>query len=173
MATIQSARKVHTSDPSAWAWAALRKFQNVEFVSRRIVQLHRLDPKWAKHSKKQARQLRYCLIQAREYFTAAQTVSLATKPNLLYYGIMSLALAEILFKQSGESSLDMSRGENQHHGLIMTAGAIPTLVAASLIWKRPAKCCSRWWSNRPKNPLRAFPEGTLNRPVLNSCQNSA
>jgi YaaC-like Protein len=125
MATIQHARKVHTSDPSAWAWAALRKFQNVEFVSRRIVQLHQLEPKWAKHSKKQARQVRYCLIQAREYFTAAQTVSLATKPNLLYYGIMSLALAEILFRQSGESSLDMARGENQHHGLIMTAGAIP------------------------------------------------
>src|SRR5580692_7395436 len=97
MVTITAARRVHASDPSAWAWAALRKFQNVEFVSRRIVQLHRLDPEWAKQSKKQARQLRYCLIQAREYFTGVQTVFLATKPNLLYYGIMSLALAEILF----------------------------------------------------------------------------
>jgi hypothetical protein len=122
MGTIRFTRKVHTSDPSAWAWAGLRKFQNVELVSGRITQLHEIDPKWAKRVQKQARQLRYCLIQAREYFTAAQAVSLATKPNLLYYGTMSLALAEILFKQSGDSSLDWARSEHRHHGLLMTAG---------------------------------------------------
>ena len=65
------------------------------------------------------------MVQAREYFTAADAVSIATKPNLLYYGTMSLALAEILLKQSGLSSLDKARSENRHHGLTMTVGGIP------------------------------------------------
>ncbi|WP_442895877.1 YaaC family protein [Bradyrhizobium sp. AZCC 2262] len=75
--------------------------------------------------RKQALQIRYCLLQAREYFTAAASVSLATKPNLLYYGTMSLAFAEILFKQSGDSSLDRAREQNKHHGLTMTAIGSP------------------------------------------------
>jgi hypothetical protein len=87
--------------------------------------IHRIDQRWRGDVKKQAQQLRYCIIQAREYFAAAATVSLATKPNLLYYGTMSLALAEILFKQDGNSSLDKARGEHRHHGLSMTVGAIP------------------------------------------------
>jgi len=56
-------------------------------------------------------------VQAKEYYDAAHSVSLATKPVLLYYCTMSLALAEILFKQDGGSSLDKARGENAHHGL--------------------------------------------------------
>jgi hypothetical protein len=35
------------------------------------------------------------LFQAKEYFDASGAVTLATKPNLLYYSIMSLAIAEI------------------------------------------------------------------------------
>jgi hypothetical protein len=65
------------------------------------------------------------MIQAREYFLAANAVSIATKPNLLYYGTMSLALAEILFKQTGDSSIDRARSEHRHHGLSMTAGSVP------------------------------------------------
>jgi hypothetical protein len=67
---------------------------------------------------KQETQLRYCLIQANEYFAAANSVTLVTKPVLLYYSIMSLVLAEILFKQDGMSSLDEAREQNKHHGLI-------------------------------------------------------
>lgn len=125
MPIITRARRIHASDPAAWAWSALRKFQNVELVSKKIATLHNVDPKWMKNVRKQARQIRHCMIQAREYFAAAQAVSLATKPNLLYYGTMSLALAEILMKQSGESSLDRARAEHRHHGLLMTAGDFP------------------------------------------------
>ena len=99
------------------AWAGLRRFQNVDLVLQDIITLHALKPKWRRDAKKQATQLRYCLIQAREYFAAAQSVSLATKPNLLYYGTMSLALAEILLKQDGLSSLDKAREQHNHHGL--------------------------------------------------------
>jgi hypothetical protein len=134
---ISNAAKVRTSDPSTFAWAKLRKFQNIELVADTVQRLHRVENKYRDNVRKQARQLRYCMIQAREYFTAAETVSVATKPNLLYYGTMSLALAEILFKQSGESSLDKARDEHRHHGLSMTAGGIPrganlTTAAAQL-----------------------------------------
>lgn len=122
---IPNVRKVRTADPQAFAWAGLRKFQNVELITEELVQLHNVPAKFRDDVKKQARQIRYCVIQAREYFAAAQAVSLATKPNLLYYGTMSLALAEILYKQSGDSSLDKARSEHRHHGLSMTAGGIP------------------------------------------------
>src|SRR5262245_27333570 len=102
---LTAARPVKTLSPQSYAWAGLRRFQNVETVARQIAAMHDLPPKSMANARKQATQLRYCLVQAREYFSAAQSVSLATKPNLLYYGTMSLALAEILLKQTGLSSL--------------------------------------------------------------------
>ena len=122
---IPNTRSVRTANPSSFAWPALRRFQNVDLIADELMTIHRIDQRWRGDVKKQAQQLRYCIIQAREYFAAAATVSLATKPNLLYYGTMSLALAEILFKQDGNSSLDKARGEHRHHGLSMTVGAIP------------------------------------------------
>lgn len=122
---IRAAQPVRVHDLEGFAWSSLRRFQNVEMVTDRLVDMHRIPAKRRDNAKKQATQIRYCLIQAREYFLAASGVSLATKPNLLYYGIMSLALAEILFKQTGESSLDRARAENKHHGLSMSVGGFP------------------------------------------------
>lgn len=121
---INKARKIRSSDREGFAWSGLRKFQNIDIVIQDLIRTHSVPTKWHRNVRKQAQQLRYCLIQAREYFQAAQAVSLATKPNLLYYGTMSLALAEILFKQSGDSSLDKARDEHRHHGLQMTVGGI-------------------------------------------------
>ncbi len=108
---------------SDYAWSVLRKFQNVDLIATLLINVHKVPAKYHDDARKQAQQIRYCLIQAREYFRAAADVSTATKPNLLYYGTMSLALAEILFKQSGDSSLDRARQENRHHGLTMTVGS--------------------------------------------------
>jgi hypothetical protein len=114
---IRQARIVRERDLARFAWASLQRFQNVDYVKKTICELHCLDKRWESQAAKQARQIRYCLTQAREYAIAAEAVSLATKPNLLYYSIMSLALAEILLKQDGSSSLDASREQNRHHGL--------------------------------------------------------
>lgn len=92
------------------------------------MELQSVPQKHARNVRKQAEQIRYCLIQAAEYFAAAETVSLATKPLLLYYGTMSLALAEILFKQDGGSSLDIARGQNAHHGLTLRVERRPNLL---------------------------------------------
>jgi hypothetical protein len=121
---IARAKKVRTGNLDNYAWSGLRKFQNVDLIAETLIKLHDVPTKYHADAHKQAQQIRYCLIQAREYFTAASGVSTATKPNLLYYGTMSLALAEILFKQSGDSSLDRARAENRHHGLTMTVGPI-------------------------------------------------
>jgi hypothetical protein len=120
---IHQTKKIRSSDPAAFAWSNLRRFHNSDLLAKELIQIHKVPTKWHEDAKKQAQQIRYCLTQAREYFAAAKSVSLATKPNLLYYGTMSLALAEILFKQNGNSSLDKARAEHRHHGLSMTAGA--------------------------------------------------
>ena len=99
------------------SWASLQRFQNTAYVAERIAALHDLKPSQMQNAKKQARQLRYCLMQAKEYYRASTAVSLATRPILLYYSIMSLALAEILLKSTGDSSLDRAREQHRHHGL--------------------------------------------------------
>jgi len=122
---IQNVTRVRTSDPGNFAWTKLRKFHNVELIADRIQNLQNVPIAQRGNVRKQAQQLRYCMVQAREYFKAAEAVSVATKPNLMYYGTMSLALSEILLKQSGLSSLDKARGEHRHHGLTMSVGGIP------------------------------------------------
>ena len=39
---IPRALKVRTSDPSAYAWAGLRKFQSIELVTKRLIEIQRL-----------------------------------------------------------------------------------------------------------------------------------
>jgi hypothetical protein len=114
---LMECRGIDVSDLTRYAWSGLRSFQNVKFVEGEIIRIHELDNSQRQNAKKQAAQLRDCLLQAKEYFDAAGVVSLATKPVLLYYAIMSLALAEILFKQSGDSSLDRAREQHKSHGL--------------------------------------------------------
>lgn len=113
--TLQRLRLLVRSSLPEFAWLQLRQFHNVAYVTELLRARHPAADK--ANLVKQAEQIRYCLVQAREYFEAAQTVSLATQPNLLYYGTMSLALSEILFKQTGESSLDRAREQHRHHGL--------------------------------------------------------
>lgn len=43
---------------------------------------------------------------------------------LLYYSLMNLAIAEILLKQSGDSSLDRAREQHRHHGLSFSLNPI-------------------------------------------------
>lgn len=138
---IQRAQKVRTLSESSYAWSGLRKFQNIDLVTKRLIELHDIPKRFHRDVRKQAQQIRYCLTQAREYFVAAGAVTLATRPNLLYYGTMSLALAEILYKQSGNSSLDRAREDHRHHGLSIGVGSIKQGCdlerAASLIRARP------------------------------------
>lgn len=114
---IQDLRIIPDLNSDHFAWSGLSRFHNVSYTTQRLCEDHNIPTSQHKNAKKQAAQIRYCLVQAREYFQAANTVSISTKPVLLYYGLMSLALAEILLKQDGNSSLDLARGHHAHHGL--------------------------------------------------------
>jgi hypothetical protein len=113
------------TDHAAFAWSGLRHFRNPDLVERRIRQLHEVPAKQSSNVKKQARQLRYCLVQAEEYRTAARAVGLPTRPNLYYYSAMSLALAEILLTHDGAYSLDRAREQHKHHGLSLAVDGLP------------------------------------------------
>lgn len=55
-----------------------------------------------------------------EYYQSFNHATLLTKPTLLYYCIMYLAVAEFLFKGTGDVSLDKARAKHRHHGLIFS-----------------------------------------------------
>jgi hypothetical protein len=104
--------------PKNWsAWSGLKLFQNEEWVAERIIAKHGLNTKQIPNAKKQAKQINYCLVQAKEYWDAAYSASSATAHLQLYYCCMSLALAEILWKGDGGQSLDKLREKAGHHGL--------------------------------------------------------
>jgi hypothetical protein len=86
---ITATTAVTDTDFERYGWTGLRRFHNVEAVQTQLSDLHKV-PRNNPNVKKQATQIRYCLQQAREYFDAANAVSLATKPVLLYYSIMNL-----------------------------------------------------------------------------------
>ncbi len=116
---------VRSHDPAGYAWQHLQFFQNSERVAATLIQIHEIPARQRKNARKQAEQLGLCLTQARDYFKAASIVGPTTKPVLLYYGSMCLALAEVLFKQSGAYSLDAARSQHRHHGLTFSLSAKP------------------------------------------------
>lgn len=104
--------------PSGWTgWTGLRLYQNEEVASNRLIYKHQLIDKQTANAKKQARQLKYCLQQAQEYWAAANTAAVATRPLQLYYCSQSLAMSQILWNGDGDSSLDRLRQSEAHHGL--------------------------------------------------------
>ena len=128
-----------TRDARREAWAALSRFLNVNYTQRRLIINHLLGNENFRNANKQADQIRYCVIQAREYFEASEKTGLATRPLLQYYGVMSLALAQILYCSDGSASLDAARAKHAHHGLRLKQSENPAKLqnlsdSASALW---------------------------------------
>lgn len=119
---IEQITPISHLDKINFAWRGLRRFHNTNYTSEKLVHAHAIPEKQKPNANKQADQIRLCLMLAKDYFDAAQTVSLTTKPVLIYYSIMNLAVAEVLFKQTGASSLDRAREQHRHHGLTCSVG---------------------------------------------------
>jgi hypothetical protein len=115
---MQNSRHLGPIDVKAYCWNQLSRFENTELVAKKISSLHGISI--SANVKKQAAQVGYCTSLAKEYFRASKSVSLHTKPLLLYYSLMHFALAEILMKQDGLSSLDAAREKHRHHGLLFS-----------------------------------------------------
>ena len=110
--------RLPSDNSDQFVWLRINRFKNVDYTADVLRDFHKAAKKNMKRNlRKQSIQIKYCIEQAKEYMDAAGTVSYSTKPLLLYYSCMSLALCEILFKQTGESSLDKARSENRHHGM--------------------------------------------------------
>lgn len=123
---INTVKAIRPSDIQHFSWSRISQFQNIENTASVLINLHALSSKSEKqNAKNQAGEIRHCLIQAKEYFEAAKNVSLATRPVLLYYSIMSMALAEILLKQTGDSRLARLRENHNCHGLTMSIKSNP------------------------------------------------
>ncbi len=112
---------VTTQDTSAETWRRIMEFANTDLTIDALSRLHGIAGTNSLKSnyKKQAKQIRVSILQAREYFSAAESSSVITSPNHLYYGMVSLAAAIMLLCGDGEKALDKLRRTpgNRHHGL--------------------------------------------------------
>lgn len=139
---IEDTQEFSAPDGDRFAWSGLRRFQNVAHTIKAISSAQYVPPGHERNLKKQAEQIRNCVGLAIEYATAAKAVTMHTKPLLLYYSTMHLALAEILLKQDGRSSLDKARAQHSHHGLVLKGAENvpidePLEVSASILGARP------------------------------------
>jgi hypothetical protein len=134
--TIQTFRNISSENPIKEVWKLLRFFRDVEYASKYHCYFCNIsEAAYKKHKSninKQAIQIGYCIRQAEEYFQASSQVGLATRPNLLYYGAVSLSQALILLKQDGTHSLDARRKQKKHnhHGLEL-AGSVTDLKSTA------------------------------------------
>lgn len=110
-----------TDDIRRETWRRLFEFANIELTIEVIGARHGAPKNNSEKQnyKKQAQQVRVCVLQAKEYFDAAENSTLFTSPNHAYYGAISLASMMMLLVGDGTKSLDILRDDNanNHHGL--------------------------------------------------------
>ena len=120
---IQTLVEIQSESPVEYLWKRLRFFRETEFVAEQIRTIHPPlaggRPPRVSDIKKQATQLGHCINQAEEYFRASSQVGLSTRPNLLYYGGVSLSKALVLLRKDGDHSFDALRksARHNHHGI--------------------------------------------------------
>ncbi len=106
------------------SWRRLLEYANIELAMEAIREIHGHDPKQEKNYKTKAEQVRFSLLQAKEYFEAARTSSLFTQPNHLYYGAVALSTACMVIRGDGKKSLDyLRKNSKSSHGLNFTFSA--------------------------------------------------
>lgn len=120
-------------DPLGQVWRLLRLLADVPSTTAQIEAEQGTGPEQRKNVRKQAEQIGHCIRQGEEYFTAAQRVSLATRPVLLYYGAVALSRALILMRRDGTFSFDALRKteRHNHHGLILRREQLAQLGPSS------------------------------------------
>lgn len=117
---ITNVHQISNRDITGYSWHRIKLFRNPDFTTEHIVRLHQVPRKHHQNVAKQALEIRSCLVQAEEYIQSASAATMATRPVLLYYGLMSLALAEILMKGTGDKRLERLRSEHAGHGLSLS-----------------------------------------------------
>jgi len=106
-------KSIYSDNPEKTLWWMLAGYKNIDKVSEEIISRHSSSD----NAKKQAKQIKHCLEQAEEYFQAASVTSIATQPLVLYYGMVSLSWALVLYKATGDYALDRLNSDHLEHGL--------------------------------------------------------
>ncbi len=116
---ISSVVSIQTDDPKKEIWYYLERFADPFFLQDTFKnQVGKVDRSTRSNLKRKALEIKRCINQAKEYYDSAKQVSLITRANLIYYGMVSLSLALILFKKEAAFSLGGLRAKGEkHHGL--------------------------------------------------------
>jgi hypothetical protein len=140
-------------------WRRLLEYTNADLAIDAISALHGAPTAATlQNYKKQAAQIRVVLLEAREYFDAAETSTLYTSPTQIYYGAIALATAIMLTRGDGDKSLDRLRQApgNDRHGLRFTTSANAVncskgalLLEKSLIEVEDRGHFQNWYSTLP------------------------
>lgn len=108
-------RNITAASPTTEVWKYLRLFLSTDRTVERIRAVHTIGDEQRRNAEKQARQIAYCIRQGEQYFKAALSVDITTRPVLLYYGATSLGQALVLLNNDGNYSLDKLRANRKHH----------------------------------------------------------
>lgn len=127
---------VVSDDVPRESWSRLLEYANSDFAFEAISKRHGVPGgnSVADNYRKQAQQIRACLLQSQEYFSAAKHSSLITSPNHAYYGMVSLASSIMLMLGDGKKALDFLRqdAKNKNHGLRFTSGVTKSTAGKGL-----------------------------------------
>src|SRR5437016_8047023 len=113
-------------------WAHLRVLSHVNNAKRLLLnQLggkRKAAPRAEQLLDKKAAQLSYCVLQADEYFRAAESVSINTSPLLYFYGMLSLAKATVVANDP-QKLLDDVKYHGLHHDKLQRAAIVEDQLA--------------------------------------------
>lgn len=103
-------------NPTREIWKFLRFFKDSDYCSNIMRTNLGLGTSHFKAAlKKQTLTIGYCIRQAEEYFLASANVTLATRPLLIYYGIICLSEALVLLREN----IRRKGTAQNHHGLFL------------------------------------------------------
>jgi hypothetical protein len=92
--------------PVSTAWGTLSNYESQDLVRRRYKEKH-----GGEANASLAKEIRSSITQARGYFEAAMTADRTVKPLLLYYGVLGLARALVMYlDRRREATLSQSHG---------------------------------------------------------------
>jgi hypothetical protein len=121
MLPIENVKELISENPIKQVWKLLHYFHDSGYAGKVIKRIHNIsEGEQEKNVEKQAIQIACCLKQAEEYFNASTIVGLATKPTLIYYGIVNLSQALVLLTKDASYSFDVLRKRGRqyaNHGL--------------------------------------------------------
>lgn len=109
-------QRISESRAADFSWRRLSTLQDVERSTKRLMDERSIPSKQRENVRKQMQQLAFSIGQAREFFKSAEVAGSSTRALMAYYGLMSLANAEVLWRGDGNDSFDARPSRYHAHG---------------------------------------------------------